>query len=103
MLQTATPITDLPDAMIILKEMQSDGVDLFGGYRPLARRAMAESIEAQMPENGGAKLDHGSAAVLAVRAEQKSSIFFLLVSAGRARRYTPWNFTGRSGWRAARG
>ena len=48
MLQTATPITDLPDAMIILKEMQSDGVDLFGGYRPLARRAMAEIIEAQM-------------------------------------------------------
>ena len=48
MLQTATPITDLPGAMIILKEMQSDGVDLFGGYRPLARRAMAESIEAQM-------------------------------------------------------
>ena len=34
--------------MIILKEMQSDGVDLFGGYRPLVRRAMAEIIEAQM-------------------------------------------------------
>ena len=48
MLQTATPITELPDAMQVLKEMQAGGVDLFGGYRPLARRAIAEIIEAQM-------------------------------------------------------
>lgn len=48
MLQTATPITSLPDAMIVLKEMQAGGVDVFGGYRPLARRALADIIEVQM-------------------------------------------------------
>ena len=48
MLQTATPIEDLPDAMQVLKEMQSGGVDLFGGYRRLARRALADVIEVQM-------------------------------------------------------
>jgi len=53
-------------------------------------------------ENCGAKLNPGRAAALAVRAAQKSSTFSLLVAAGRARRITPRNFSGRSGWRAAR-
>ena len=48
MLPRATPIESLPEAMQVLKEMQAGGVDLFGGYRPLARRALAEIIEAQM-------------------------------------------------------
>jgi len=48
MLQRATPIESLPDALTVLKEMQSGGVDIFGGYRPLARRALAEVIEVQM-------------------------------------------------------
>ena len=44
---TTTPIAELPDAMRGLKDMQSGGVDLFGGYRPLTRRALADIIEVQ--------------------------------------------------------
>jgi len=33
--------------MRVLKDMQSGGVDLFGGYRPLTRRALADIIEVQ--------------------------------------------------------
>ena len=43
-----------------------------------------------MIENGGAKLDHGSAAILAVRAAQKSSILpFLCLQGGRG--IKSWN------------
>ena len=46
--QRAAPIENLPDALQVLKEMQAGGVDIFGGYRPLARRALADVIEVQM-------------------------------------------------------
>jgi len=41
MLQTATPITSLPDATIVIKELQAGGVDAFGGLRPLTPRLLA--------------------------------------------------------------
>ncbi len=44
----ATTVRTLPDAMVIVKEMTSKGFELGGGYRPLARKALAEIIEAQM-------------------------------------------------------
>lgn len=44
----ATTIESLPEAMSIVKQMTNEGFELGGGYRPLARQAMAEIIETQM-------------------------------------------------------
>lgn len=44
----STTIETLPEALAIVKEMEVDQIDWSGGYRPLARQAMAEIIEAQM-------------------------------------------------------
>lgn len=57
MLQTATPITDLPDAMIILKEMQSDGVDLFCGYPELGSVLISEPQSVRLPLGLGIERD----------------------------------------------
>ncbi len=49
---------------------------------PKVRAKDGKPVTFRSVENGGAKLDHGSAAVMAVRAAQKSSIFSLLAAAG---------------------
>lgn len=46
--QHAATIESLPMALAVVKEMQVDGLDWSGGYRPLARLALAEIIETQM-------------------------------------------------------
>jgi putative transposase len=54
MSQQAATIESLPVAFELVKAMQADGLEWGEGYRPLARQALAEVIEAQM----AAALDH---------------------------------------------
>ena len=44
----ATIIENLPDAMAFLQEMETQEIEIYGGFRPLARRATAEIIEKAM-------------------------------------------------------
>ena len=46
--QRAATIESLPAAFEVVKAMQAQGLDWGEGYRPLARQAMAEIIEAEM-------------------------------------------------------
>ena len=46
--QRAATIESLPEAFELVKAMQEDGLEWCDGYRPLARRAVAEIIEAEM-------------------------------------------------------
>ena len=53
----ATIIENLPDAMAFLQEMEAQDVEIYGGFRPLARRATAEIIEKAMHDAVDKHLD----------------------------------------------
>jgi len=43
-----TTVENLSDAFVIVKQMTNTGFELGGGYRPLARKALAEIIEHEL-------------------------------------------------------
>ena len=53
----ALVIENMPDVMVFLQEMETQDVEIFGGFRPLARRATAEIIERVMEDNVDKHLD----------------------------------------------
>jgi transposase-like protein len=57
MYHTAVTIESLPEAFLMMKHMQAEGLEWADGYRPLGRQAIAKIIESRMAEAVDAHLE----------------------------------------------
>jgi transposase-like protein len=94
MSQRAATIESLPEAFALVKAMHAEGLEWDAGYRPLARRALAEIIELRLAEAVDRWLD-GIAEEVADRRNGSyrrhllSELGDIELSVPRTRRYCP--------------